>query len=45
MEKKTGLGKGLSAIFGEKNINKDFLTDGESKKDKEKFLEIELIPE
>jgi ParB family chromosome partitioning protein len=42
MEKKTGLGKGLSAIFGEKNVSRDFLTDGKEEKAKEKFLEIEI---
>lgn len=42
MEKKTGLGKGLSAIFGEKNVSKDFLTDSKDKQGQEKFLEINI---
>lgn len=41
MEKKTALGKGLSAIFGEKNVSQDFITKSETAKEKEKFIEIE----
>lgn len=42
MEKKTGLGKGLSAIFGEKNVSRDFITDSKDKQAQEKFLEINI---
>ncbi|MBN1634350.1 MAG: ParB/RepB/Spo0J family partition protein [Ignavibacteria bacterium] len=42
MEKKSGLGKGLSAIFGEKSVSKEFLTDSAEQKNKNKFIEIEI---
>ena len=42
MEKKTGLGKGLSALFAEKKVEIDSLTGEQVTQEPKVFLEIEI---